>query len=133
MKKKKILLVLIKEADGSFSALGHPERDRQELVSAQADSWEELKEKALLAVNAYRNSKGQEPVTHAELEFSFDLPSFFDAYPTISAAALAPQGTSGKGADRKAQSGRKKTTGRQLHRILEAVKELDSEPSKRSA
>jgi predicted RNA-binding protein Jag len=126
VKKNKIILTVIKESDGGFSAIGHLGQYHQDLIATQGDTWNELKELALEAVNEYLKHKGKITVSIHEIDFSFDLPSFFDAYPKLDAAALAKQ-TDVKAhfSDRRV-SGNKKAKERQVHRILAAVKQLRS-------
>jgi hypothetical protein len=133
VKKNKIILTVIKESDGSFSAIGHMGKNVQDLIAAQGDTWDELKELALEAVNLYLKDNGKTTVSIHEIDFSFDLPSFFDPYPQLDAAALA------KNTDVKTRllnqrvSGKKKASERQVQRILAAVKLLRSKSSKLSA
>lgn len=126
MKKKKIILTVIKEADGGFSAIGYAGKNNQDLIAAQGDTWEKLKEMALDAVNLYLKNKDKAPVTINEVNFSFDLPSFFDAYPQMSASALAKQTVLNKSLLSQSASGKKNASDRQVHRILAAVKQLGS-------
>ena len=67
MKKNKIILTVIKESDGSFSAIGHVGKNNQDLITTQGDTWYELKETALNAVNMYLKDKGKPTVTFIEL------------------------------------------------------------------
>ena len=133
MKKNKIILTVIKESDGGFSAIGNIGKNKQDLITTQGDTWDELKEKALNAVNLYLKEKSKSSVTFNELDFSFDLPSFLDAYPQLDAAALAKQADVNAPMLSKNASGKKKAADRQLHRILSAVKQLRNESSKLSA
>lgn len=129
MKKSKILLTVIKESDGGFSVLGHPGKNQKELVSTQADTWEELKESALTAVNGFLKDKGHVPVTMEEISFSFDLPSFLDTYPQLTTSALAEGADTKTARVKQPATGKKKAPDRQLHRILSAVKQLDKAPT----
>lgn len=133
MKKNKICLTVIKEADGSFSAIGHDGKNKQELIAAQGDTWEELKRIAMETVNAYLNNRGIAPVTAHEIDFGFDLPAFFDAYPQLNPAQLANQKTVSPSPAGKPGAGKRKTADRQVHRIVAAVKQLQQEESKLSA
>ncbi|EMR01341.1 hypothetical protein ADICEAN_03521 [Cesiribacter andamanensis AMV16] len=127
MRKRRIVMAVIKEADGGFGVLGHPGAGTRQLIAAQADSWEEVQERALDAVNHHLQEKGQGPVAAADISYSFDLPSFFDAYPQLPASALVEQGVAAKSQAGKAGVGRKKPADRKLHRIVEAVAQLGTE------
>ncbi len=123
MKKNKIILTVIKESDGGFSAIG---QYHQDLIATQGDTWNELKERALDAVNLHLKHKGKTTVSLHEIDFSFDLPSFFDAYPRLDAAALAKQTYAKARLSDQRVSDKKKPSERQVHRILAAVKQLGS-------
>lgn len=124
MKRNKIVFTVIKESDGGFSAIGHAGKRNQHLIAAQGDTWEELKEMALDAVNLYLKRMDIAPVTVDNVDYSFDLPSFFDAYPHIDTTALSNHARRKNAFPSQHAQGIKKTPDRQLHRILEAVKPL---------
>lgn len=125
MKKRKIVLTVIKESDGRFGVLGHPEKHPLELITTQADSWEELKVNAVEKVNAFLKEKDQPPISLTEIDFSFDLPSFLDNYPQLTATALAQQAEKRKSLLKERTAGHKKVTNSQTDQILAALKQLD--------
>ena len=122
MKRNKIVFTVIKESDGGFSAIGHAGKSHQNLIAAQGDTWEELKEMTLSAVNLHLKDQDKAPVTIDKIDYSFDLPSFFDAYPQVDASVLTNQAGKNKASSSRKASGKKQAPARQLHRILEAVK-----------
>lgn len=119
------MFTVIKESDGGFSVLGHPGKNNKALIATQGETWEELREKALDAVNTYLKRKGEASVTIDEIDFSFDLPSFFDAYPQLNASTFLNQ----TGVRKSISPGKKQATDRQVNRIVAAVKQLGSEIS----
>lgn len=133
MKKGKIVLTVIKESDGSFGLLGQPEKNLHELIATQADSWEALKAKAVESVNAFLKEKDRPPISIKEIDFSFDLPSFLDANPQLTAAALSHQPERNKTLLNQKASSKKKAPNRQTDRILAALKQLGRKPSKSRA
>ena len=133
MKKNKIILTVIKESDGGFSAIGHLGKNNQDLIVTQSETWDELKEISLGTVNLYLEDKGKTKVSINEIDFSFDLPSFLDTYPQLDASALAKQTGIEKSSLSKKDPGKKKASDRQAHRILAAVKQLCSQSTKMSA
>ncbi|WP_224994940.1 hypothetical protein [Cesiribacter sp. SM1] len=130
MKKNKIILTAIKESDGSFSAIGQVGKNNQDLIATQGDTWDELKKSALEAVNTFLKRKDKAPITLNEIDLSFDLPSFLDAYPQLNVSALSNQAGGRKPLVSQPVPGRKQATDRKVLHILAAVKQLCSKPSK---
>ncbi|WP_224994317.1 hypothetical protein [Cesiribacter sp. SM1] len=121
MKKQRIIFTVIIERDGSFSAIGHTGKNNSELIAAQGDSWAELKKETLKRANLYLEEKGKSPLAAGHIDYSFDLPSFFDAYPQMDVSHLS-QLKGEKHSRTKITNGSKNNVAdRQLYRILDAV------------
>jgi hypothetical protein len=126
MKKSKIVFTVIKEASGEFSAIGQVGNRQQHLISAQGNSWDELKEMALAAANLHLKDQNKSLVTSDYIDYSFDLPSFFDAYPHVDTSQLTNQIGTDKTLLNRKSSGKKKVPDSKLHRILAAIKHVSS-------
>jgi predicted RNase H-like HicB family nuclease len=93
------------------------------------DTIAELKNNALEAYNLYAEESGKKTVTEDQIILEFDLPSFFEYYPVISAKALSARVGINNTLLSQYVTGVKKPSDKQVKRILTAVKEIGKELS----
>jgi hypothetical protein len=94
------------------------------------DTIAELKENALEAYNSYVEESGRKAVeTTDAITFEFDLPSFFEYYPVISAKALSARVGINHTLLSQYVTGVKKPSDKQVKRILSEVKNIGKELS----
>lgn len=93
------------------------------------DTISDLKENALAAYNLYAEESGKKQITADNINFEFDLPSFFEYYPVISAKALSARIGINHTLLSQYVTGVKKPSGKQVHRILDEVKAIGKELS----
>jgi predicted RNase H-like HicB family nuclease len=93
------------------------------------DTISELKDNALEAYNLYAEESGRKAVTEDQIVFEFDLPSFFEYYPVISAKALSTRVGINNTLLSQYVTGVKKPSDKQVKRILTEVKAIGKELS----
>jgi hypothetical protein len=124
MKKPKIKITVIKEDTGySATALIN-----ENFISTEEETFEELKERILEAVNFTFEDKGLE-FTIDELQFEYDLESFFDFYKVINAKALSERIGMNQSLLAQYIKGIKKPSVSQTKRILQGVQQIGRELS----
>jgi hypothetical protein len=89
----------------------------------------ELKDNALEAYNLYAEETGKKGITAERITFEFDLPSFFEYYPVISAKALSTRVGINNTLLSQYVTGIKKPSAKQVQRILTEVKVIGRELS----
>ena len=88
-----------------------------------------LKDNALEAYNLYAEETGKKSVLLDQIVFEFDLPSFFEYYPVISAKALSARIGINHTLLSQYVNGVKKPSVKQVRRILSEVKTIGKELS----
>jgi len=124
MKKPAIKLTVTKE-DTGYSANTMVDNN---FIATEADSFDELKEMALEAVNLTFEEKGFVYAIE-ELQFEFDLESFFDFYKVINAKALSERIGMNQSLLAQYIKGIKKPSAAQTKRILQGVQQIGRELS----
>jgi predicted RNase H-like HicB family nuclease len=124
MKKPKIKLKVIKKDTGysAYSKVG------ENLIASQGETFEELKDMILDAVNLTFEDR-QFVYTENELQFEFDLESFFDFYKVINAKALSERIGMNQSLLSQYIKGIKKPSASQTKRILNGVQQIGRELS----
>ena len=124
MKKQKIRTRVIKE-DRGYSASAIFGND---FIATESDSFEGLKMKILEAINlAFEERHRKYSMT--DLQFEFDLESFFDFYRIINAKALSERIGMNQSLLAQYIRGIKKPSPAQARRILEGVRQIGRELS----
>ena len=122
MKKRNVKIVVIKE-DLGYSAsttIG------SSFVATEADSFEELKQRMIEALNfTFEESGGV--YTLNDLAFEFDLESFFDFYKVINAKALSERIGMNQSLLAQYIKGIKKPSPAQVKRIVLGVQQIGRE------
>jgi len=124
MKKPKIKVTVIKE-DTGYSAYSKIEDD---FIGTQGDNFDDLKAMILDAVNLSFEDKGF-VYSIDEIEFKFDLESFFDFYKVINAKALSERIGMNQSLLAQYIKGIKKPSVSQTKRILHGVQQIGKELS----
>jgi hypothetical protein len=124
MKKQKLKVAIVKEEQGysaSVNVKGYK-------IYADADSFDELKESILDAVNFTFEEIG---IVYAleKLNFEFDIKSFFEFYRIINAKALSERIGMNQSLLAQYISGNKTPSSTQQKRILRGVHEIGQELS----
>lgn len=122
MKKPKVSMTIIKE-DSGYSAHAHAGKD---LIATQGETYEELKKMALDAVNLAFEDKGF-IYTIDEIQFEYDLESFFAFYRVINAKALSERIGMNQSLLAQYIKGVKKPSSVQTKRILKGVQQIGRE------
>jgi predicted RNase H-like HicB family nuclease len=122
MKKPKITIAITKE-DSGYSA--HALVDDIS-INTQGETWEELREMILEAVNLSFEDKGF-VFTVEELDFKYDLESFFEFYKVINAKALSKRIGMNQSLLSQYINGIKKPSSTQIKRILDGVQQIGKE------
>jgi len=124
MKKPGIKIKVSKE-DTGYSAYTHMGVN---LIATQGETFEELKKNILDAVNlAFENRSFVYSID--EIQFEFDLESFFDFYKVINAKALSERIGMNQSLLSQYIKGTKKPSPSQTKRILNGVQQIDRELS----
>jgi transcriptional regulator with XRE-family HTH domain len=124
MKKPKIIMTILKEDTGySVSA-----KVNEIFIATQGDTFEELKEMILDAVNLAFEDFGF-TYTIDEIHFKYDLESFFDFYKVINAKALSERIGMSQSLLAQYTNGIKKPSPSQTKRILKGVQQIGRELS----
>ena len=121
--KKKIKIIIEKTSDG-FSAYA----DRVSLpVGTIGDSIEEIRKNMIEAINLHNNYTGKSLIKEVDLNFQFDLASFFAYYKVINAKALSKRIGMHQTLLAQYVTGRKKPSSRQVERIMAGIQEIAHE------
>jgi len=89
----------------------------------------ELKANALESYNLYQDCTGRKPAIADQITLTFDVPSFFDFYNVINAKALSSRIGMNNTLLSQYVKGIKKPSAKQIHKILNGVKEIGKELS----
>ena len=122
MRKRKIKVTVLKE-DIGYSAIALIGDD---FVGTQADTFDELKTNLIEALNlAYEELEIEHSLN--DLQFEFDLESFFDFYKVINAKALSERIGMNQSLLAQYIKGIKKPSPTQTKRILKEVQQIGRE------
>ncbi len=124
MKKQKIKITVTKE-DTGYSANTLVNGN---FIATEAETFEELKANVLEAVNLTFEDKGF-TYTIDEIQFEYDLESFFDFYKVINAKALSERIGMNQSLLAQYIKGIKKPSAPQTKRILQGVQQIGRELS----
>lgn len=122
--KPKIKLNIIKENEG-YTAIGQCEN--RSLVTC-GDTWEELQVMVIDMLNLVFEDLGF-TYTIDEIEFSYDLASFFDFYKVLNVSALSKRIKMPQSLLAQYITGKKKPSSAQTARILKGVQQVGRELS----
>ena len=122
MKKPKIKVTVIKEDTGysAYSKIG------DDFIGTQGNDFDDLKAMILDAVNLSFEDKGF-VYSIDEIEFKFDLESFFDFYKVINVKALSERIGMNQSLLAQYIKGIKKPSVSQTKRILQGVQQIGKE------
>jgi len=122
MNKSKINIKVTKEETGysAFANIG------DDFVGTQGETWDELKEMLLDALNLAHEDKGL-LYTIEDLQFDYDLESFFAFYKVINAKALSARIGMNQSLLSQYISGIKKPSPKQTQKILKGVQQIGSD------
>jgi hypothetical protein len=120
--KPKIKLTIIKEEKG-YTATGQW-KDRSLITCG--DTWEELQNMIIDMLNLVFEDLGYKYAIQ-EVEFTYDLPSFFDFYKVLNVSALSKQINMPQSLLAQYISGKKKPSATQKARILKGVQQVGRE------
>lgn len=122
MKKPKIKMTIIKEDIGysAHASVGNIS------INTQGETFEELKEMILDAVNLTFEDKGWVYTTD-EIQFEYDLESFFDFYRVINVKALSERIGMNQSLLAQYIKGIKQPSATQVKRILKGVQQIGRE------
>ncbi len=124
MKRTKIKFTVMKEETG-YSATAQL---KDSFIGTQAEHFEMLQEEALEAVNLAFEEDGREYVIE-DIQFEYDLDSFFHFYKVINAKALAARIGMNQSLLAQYIKGIKKPSPVQTKRILKGVQDIGRELS----
>lgn len=122
MKKPKIKITVTKE-DTGYSATTLVNKN---FIGTEAEIFEELKANIMEAVNLAFEEKGF-VYTIEEIQFEYDLESFFDFYKVINAKALSERIGMNQSLLAQYIKGKKKPSVTQTKRILQGVQQIGRE------
>lgn len=122
MKKPKIKITVTKE-DTGYSANALVDKN---FIATEAETFEELKASILEAVNLSFEEKGF-VYEIDEIQFEYDLESFFDFYKVINAKALSERIGMNQSLLAQYIKGIKKPSATQTKRILQGVQQIGRE------
>jgi hypothetical protein len=122
MDKPKIKLNVIKEEEG-YTAVG--QWNERSLITC-GDTWEELQKMVIDMLNLVFEDLGY-TYTIDEIEFSFDLASFFDFYKVLNVSALSKRLHMPQSLLAQYITGKKKPSTTQKERILKGVQQVGRE------
>lgn len=105
------------------------ERNDTIVAVTTGDTIAELRTNALGSYNLYAKESGHKEVTADNIIFEFDLPSFFEYYPVVSAKALSARVGIHHTLLSQYVTGIKKPSNKQVQRILTEVKAIAKELS----
>ena len=121
MRNKRIAITVERTATG-YSAYANDYG-----IAVVGDTYAELKDSALEAVNLYMEEIGKPPVSAEDLQITLDLAQFFAFFKVINASALAVRVGMPQSLLAQYVSGHKKPSAKQLGRILDGVREVGKE------
>ncbi|HET8885458.1 MAG TPA: XRE family transcriptional regulator [Salinimicrobium sp.] len=124
MKKPNIDITVTKEDTGYSANMVV----RDNFIATEAETFEDLKENVLEAVNLAFEDKGF-VYTIDEIKFKYDLESFFDFYKVINAKALSERIGMNQSLLAQYIKGIKKPSAPQTKRILQGVQQIGRELS----
>jgi hypothetical protein len=87
----------------------------------------ELRKNILEAYNLYSDENGKKEIDADQVALQFDLPSFFEFYPEINTSALGNRIGMHKSLLSEYINGKRTPSDKQVHKILNGVKELGKE------
>ncbi len=122
MKKPKIIMTVIKEETG-YSATANI---GDIFIGTQGETFDELKDMILDAINLSFEDKGM-GYTINEINFTYDLTSFFEFYKIINASALSKRIQMPQSLLAQYIKGIKKPSTAQKQRILKGVQQVGKE------
>ena len=121
--KMKIKIIIEKTSDG-LSAYA----DRVSLpVGTIGDSIDDIRKNMVEAINLHNNHSGKSLIKEGNLNFQFDLASFFAYYKVINAKALGERIGMHQSLLAQYVTGRKKPSSRQVERIMTGIHEIAHE------
>ena len=124
MKMKKKIKVIIEKTSDGFSAYA----DRVSLpVGTMGDTIDEIRKNMVEAINLHNNYTGKSVIKEVDLNFQFDLTSFFAYYKVINAKALGERIGMHQSLLAQYVTGRKKPSTRQVERIMAGIQEIAHE------
>ncbi|MBL0066212.1 MAG: helix-turn-helix transcriptional regulator [Bacteroidetes bacterium] len=119
----KIKIIIEKTSDG-FSAYA----EKVSLpVGTMGDSIEEIRKNMIDALNLHQKHHHKALFKEADLDFQFDLASFFAYYKVINAKALGERIGMHQSLLAQYISGKKKPSTRQVERIMEGIQDVAHE------
>ncbi len=119
----KIKVIIEKTSDG-FSAYA----EKVSLpVGTIGDSIEEIRKNMIDALNLHQKHHHKSLVKEVDLDFQFDLASFFAYYKVINAKALGERIGMHQSLLAQYISGKKKPSSRQVERIMEGIQDVAHE------
>jgi predicted RNase H-like HicB family nuclease len=121
MANRKIAVTVERTGDG-YSAYAN-----EYGVATVGETFTELRNNVLEAVNLYLEETGQKAVTEDSLLISLDLHQFFTFFKVINASALASRVGMPQSLLAQYVSGKKKPSPKQVSRILEGVRAVGRE------
>lgn len=124
MKKPKIIITVTKE-DTGYSA---NTMVNENFIATESETFDELKANVLEAVNLAFEDKGF-AYTLEEIDFEYDLESFFDFFKVINAKALSERIGMNQSLLAQYIKGIKKPSASQTKRILQGVHQIGRELS----
>ncbi|MBI4947763.1 MAG: XRE family transcriptional regulator [Bacteroidetes bacterium] len=122
MKKTKINMTITKEETG-YSAYTFVQNIS---INTEADTFDELKANIMEAVNLAFEDKGF-VYSVDEINYTFDMESFFEFYKIINAKALSKRIGMNQSLLAQYIKGHKKPSSSQTHRILKGVQQVGRE------
>ncbi len=122
---KPVIKVIISKEDSGYSAFAKPGNYS---IHTEGDSFEQLKENILDAVNFTFEPDGFVYAIN-EIQFSYDLESFFEFYKIVNAKALASRIGMNQSLLSQYIKGKKTPSSKQANRILQGVKQIGRELS----
>ncbi len=124
MKKPKVTMTILKE-DIGYSATA---KVGEVFIGTQGDTFDELKEMVLDAINLAFKDLGF-TYTIDEIQFKYDIESFFDFYKVINAKALSERIGMSQSLLAQYTNGIKKPSASQTKRIFQGVQQIGKELS----
>jgi transcriptional regulator with XRE-family HTH domain len=123
----KTILFIVGKTRTGFDA--YREEAGNNLIATTGSNMIELKENILEAYNLYLSDSKVPSISIDQIDFQYDLPSFFEFYKEINASALGKRIGMHKSLISEYANGRRKPSAKQVKKILYGVKELAKELS----
>ncbi|MGB4775714.1 MAG: hypothetical protein WBP45_11105 [Daejeonella sp.] len=124
---KKIVFIVEKTTTG-YSA--YAENFNKFSVGTTGINLAVLRQNILEASNLYQEHQGRPAITDNDIAIQLDLPQFFDFYKEINAKALSNRVGINQTLLSQYINGHKKPSNKQVHRILDGIKQLGQELSR---